>query len=117
MRIYPSYILVTLFLLYPGAGWADGVGNFDGLITWAFNVIDQLSVIAFSAALLVFFWGLAKFVLNAASSEDHKSGIALMTWGLLAFFVIVSIFGLVNFVQNSLGVEDKAMPGRPVITI
>ena len=118
MRLfYPPYIVLTLLLVHPVVVWGK-VSNFDGLMAWTLNLIEQLSVIAFSGALLVFFWGLVKFILHAGSSEDHKKGISLMTWGLVAFFVLVSIFAIVSFLQNSVGVDNtRGMPSHPTITI
>lgn len=63
------------------------------------NLIDLLIPIAFSLALLFFFWGLAKFIFHAGDQKTVEEGKRRMLWGVIALFVIVSIWGIIQFIQ------------------
>ncbi len=74
---------------------------------WLVGVIGLLIVVA----ILVFFWGLIKY-LTAVGEEKHK-GLIIMFYGILTIFVMVSLWGLVNFFKNALapiGVNNNVTP-------
>ncbi len=79
-------------------------------------LINILIPIVSALALLYFFWGLAKFIL-AQGNEDKKSeGRSVMTWGILALFVMVSIWGIINFFASDLGLVNNT-PSAPTIGV
>ena len=58
-------------------------------------------------ALITFFWGLVRYLFSAAGNEkSHEEGRNIMIWGTLALFVMVSVWGLVHFIQRSFGLTD-----------
>jgi hypothetical protein len=65
-------------------------------------LLNQLIYVAFSAALLVFIWGLARFIFHIGGENSSIDGKNLMVWGVIALFVISSIWGIVGFLQQSL---------------
>ena len=71
---------------------------FSGLIT-------SLIPIAFGAGLLVFFWGLAKFIYSAGDERKVEEGRHIMVWGLIALFVMASVWGIIKFIQTDLGLQ------------
>ena len=54
-------------------------------------------------ALLVFFWGLIKFIASAGDTEKRKDGKQFMVWGVVALFVMFAIWGIIAFINTSLG--------------
>jgi hypothetical protein len=67
-----------------------------------FGAIVQYSISLLAAiALLVFFWGLVKFI-RKAGEGDVKEGKAIMLWGIIALFIMISIWGIVRFMQHEL---------------
>jgi len=75
------------------------------------RVVASLIPIATGLALLFFIWSLAKFILNADNDEERKKGKQQMMWGIVALFVLVSIWGIVGFIGRTLGVgPDGAAP-------
>jgi len=77
------------------------IGIFKDLIYTTLPVLEGL-------ALLVFIWGLAKFIMKAGDEKSHEEGIALMKWGLLALFVMLSFTAIVAFFYGDLGfISDK----------
>jgi len=66
-----------------------------GLIKTSFAIVAGL-------ALLAFFWGLAKFLfINDGEEKTIEEGRRVMTWGVIALFVMVSVWGLVAFIQEA----------------
>ena len=91
---------------------ADGInGLLDTILGW----VNALIPIAFALALLLFFVAIAKFVLAAGDSTAQEEGRNLMVWGVIAIFVMASVFGLVTFLQLTLGVDNNTAPSQPTI--
>lgn len=77
-------------------GVKDLISAFGGLI-------NQLIVIVVAVALLVFLWGLAKFIFRVSGDEKAvEEGKRIMIWGLIALFIMVSVWGIIGFFQGSL---------------
>lgn len=53
-------------------------------------------------ALLTFFWGLVRFIFKVGGDEKVEEGRNLMVWGLVALFVMVSVWGIISFLQGEL---------------
>lgn len=72
-------------------------------------VIQILIAIAATLIFLYFFWGLVDYIRqDKATLEDAKRR---MLWGIIGVFVLVSIWGLVYFLQTAiLGTGGSAQP-------
>ena len=72
-----------------------------------FELTQQLLPLVVSLALLAFFWGVIRFILNINRGADSKeAGRGVLVWGVIALFVMVSIWGIVRFLQDTLGIES-----------
>lgn len=83
--------------------------NLQELIRSVGSVIDLLIPIAFAAGLLFFFWGLAMYIASAGNEEKKAEGRNIMVWGVVALFVMASVWGLVNFIGSALGLDNSQM--------
>jgi len=87
------------------------------LITAVGGLINPLIVILVGVALLVFFWGLAKFIFRVGGDENAvEGGKRLMIWGLIALFVMLSVWGIIRFMQNALLLPLPGSGGSPILT-
>jgi fumarate reductase subunit D len=77
-----------------------------GLIPLIQNIISALTPIVIALALLYFFWGLAKYILAAGSEEAKESGKNIMIWGIIALFVMVSVWGIIRILGDTLGIDQ-----------
>lgn len=68
-------------------------------------VISQLIKLTIGVGVLVFFWGLALFVFKSGDPNSHEEGRNKMVYGLIAIFVMFSVWGLVYFIQDALGLN------------
>ncbi len=89
--------------------------NVDTLLTNIGEIINSALPILVAAALLFFFYGLARFILASGGDEDaKKAGKHIMVWGVVALFVMVSVWGLVSFIGNALGIQQgQSLPNVP----
>jgi hypothetical protein len=72
------------------------------LIDSAYNIVnDYLLPLAFSLCLLYFFWGIAQYIRTGAGSEkDAGEGRSRMIYGVVALFVVFSIWGIIRFISS-----------------
>jgi hypothetical protein len=79
------------------------------------GIIQAIIPILIGAALLVFLWGVLKYLF----SKDAKSkteGTNFIIWGIISLFVMVALWGLVNILQSSfLGDANPSDPPREEI--
>ena len=70
------------------------------------SILNILIPILAAAALLVFFWGLVKFILKlGGDAKAVEEGRNKMVWGLISLFIIVSLWGIIYFFQRQLGLQ------------
>lgn len=84
-----------------------------GLLTLAQVILARMVPLLIGVAMLAFFWFLIEFIWKGKESPDEqKKGKTGMMYSILAIFVMVSIWGLVAFIGNVLGIgQGGAMPG------
>src|ERR1035437_3941728 len=88
---------LTAFVL-PLVSSAAPITTVSGVGSLIINTINNVLVpVIFAVAFIVFLWGAFQtFILGAGSDEVKEKGKSLMLWGLIGFFVMVSVCGLVN---------------------
>jgi len=81
-------------------GWFQSlVGSLGELISFTIPVLIALAV-------LLFIWGLIKFVFASGDDDSRNEGKKLMIWGVITLFVIVSIWGIVQLLNQITGVDQ-----------
>lgn len=61
--------------------------------------------------LLVFMYGMMKYMFKGSGSDTARAeGRKLMLWGLIGLFVMVSVWGLVGILANTIGHKSTALP-------
>lgn len=91
------------------------LGNITNIVTALGNIVNLLIPIAFAAALLFFFWGLAQYILSSGNEEAKEKGKQMMLWGILALFVMASIWGIVTFLGTALGITQSGSITVPTV--
>ncbi|MFA7302189.1 MAG: hypothetical protein WC030_00355 [Candidatus Paceibacterota bacterium] len=105
-------IAATTLLALPLVTSAAPLNNISDVGSFIINTINGVIVpVLFAVAFIVFLWGAFKTFIMGANSEDVKDeGKNLMLYGLIGFFVMVSIWGLVNILVGSVGFGDNTGP-------
>lgn len=69
------------------------------------DVLKSFIPILLGLAVLVFFWGLVKFINHADDEKALEEGKQLMIWGMIAIFVMVAFWGIIGWIQSNLGLD------------
>ncbi len=111
-RLSKIFSLALLFL--PMTVFA---GTFDDLIASAFTWLSLLVYVVMGIAMLLFFWGIIKYVMAGATNEEGRTDARnLIVYGIIGLFVMVTIWGLVYFLAGTFGIGiggTTAIPGLP----
>ncbi|MDD5050443.1 MAG: hypothetical protein PHV93_01745 [Candidatus Pacebacteria bacterium] len=83
----------------PMLAFAAGI---DGLINFAQNILTKLVPLFISAAVVLFLYGVLTYILAGGDEEKRSAGRNTMIYGIIAIFVMVSVWGLVNLLRDSL---------------
>lgn len=95
----------------PLMAFAQSFTALDSIVAGIGGIVTALVPIAFAAALLFFFWGLAKYIMASGNEEAQAAGKTMMLWGVVALFVMSSIWGLIAFLQTTVGVDPSKTTG------
>jgi len=76
------------------------------------EIIDALIPIIIGLAVLVFIWGILKYVV-AKSDEDQTEARKIIVSGVIILFVMVSIWGLVSLLGETLDLDEGYVPRGP----
>lgn len=65
-------------------------------------ILNPLIYLLAGLAILVFLWGCFLFVANADDDKKREEGKKQIFWGLIGLTIIFSVYGILNFIQNTL---------------
>ena len=74
-----------------------------GLFTLAGNLLKMALPLIISLAVVWFIYNVFRFVIASSSDEEKAKAKTQMVWGIVAIFVMVSIWGLVAILQSTFG--------------
>ncbi len=81
-------------------------GFFNAILAFINSVLIPLVL---GLAFLMFIWGVFKyFILGGADSEKQAEGKSLMIYAIAGFVIILSFYGLVNFITTGFGFNSGA---------
>lgn len=92
------------------ASAATTISNVSDVGSFIINTINNVFVpVLFALAFIVFIYGAFKtFIIGANSEEVKEEGKSLMLWGLIGFFVMVSVWGLVNILTGTVSFSSTS---------
>lgn len=83
------------------------IRNLTGLFNCGIGIAGYFIAIAILLAFIFFLWGVMTFMMNAEDQTKRTEGRWFMIWGTVALFVMVSVWGFVQILQNTFGVGGK----------
>lgn len=97
----------------PSSGNPANILNFMNLLNKVFAAIVPIMV---ALALIYFIYGLAEYILESGDTGKKEEGRTRMIYGTIAMFVVASVWGLVAFMQDAIGVSGRyAQPAPSVV--
>ena len=118
-KIIKNSIILSALVSNAGIAFAQGAGgdvlpsicpggtDTLGHILNFFTCLISQSIIPLLITLSVafFIWGVGQYMLNANDSTKREEGRKFMVWGIIALFVIVSIWGLIKILTGTFGIN------------
>ncbi len=109
--------LAPLFAFAQASAPAQGqsIDKLGAFLQQFIGFIDNYLVpLLFAIAFIVFIFGIFRyFILGGADEEKRSQGKSLMLWGMIGFFVMVSIWGILNLFVHSFGFGSDSRPDLP----
>ena len=76
--------------------------TFSTVVFGLVGVINLLTWLLSGIALLIFLWGVVRFISHGADKDAYKEGKQLMFWGILALFIIFSLTAILYMMCGAL---------------
>ena len=100
-------LITVSTLLSPAFAYAQDVYDIFNVIT---GVLRQAITVAFVFIIVAFFWGMTLFIRNIGEEKALEEGKKWILWSIIALFVTVSIWGILGFIQGSVGIPPVIIP-------
>lgn len=87
------------------------------VIDSAFAIVTSTLIpMAFALCFFYFVWGVAKYIRTSAAGNDAtKEAKKVMVSGIIGLFIAFSIWGIIKFIQNELGIPGIEVIDKPAI--
>ena len=89
-----------------------------GICSLALNFLYIINTILvpllFAIAFLMFLYGVAQaYIFSKGDQEAVQKGHLAILWGIIGFVVMISLWGLVNVVATTFGLQNQSLPSLP----
>ena len=79
-----------------------GTALLDRIVTY---LIDPAVKVVFTLGLFMFLWGMVEFLWALKDGKVQDTGKDHMIWGLVGMFIMVSVYGIIALIMNTLGID------------
>ena len=97
---WARHLAIASIVLVPNIAFAAAPRNFAELAETVVRIIDSATGVLIVAGFVVYFWGIWENILEF--EEDNEKRKAYFWWGLVVLFVMVSIWGIINLLKNTI---------------
>ncbi len=66
------------------------------------NIVYPIIELMFGLAVLIFAWGVLQFVIHGDDEGARDTGKATMLWGTAGLFIMVSAWGIIYLISNTI---------------
>ena len=100
-KLYSSIIAAASALPFIALAQTD---KLTGVAENVLKTVNVVVTIVFVFAILIFGWGIVRFIAAAGDAEKVKKAKSMIVWGVVGIAVLASVFGLIGFLQSYFGV-------------
>ncbi|MBA3732831.1 hypothetical protein H0W91_00455 [Patescibacteria group bacterium] len=109
-------VIYAVMAFSPAFAFAQGnLSGLSQLVTAIGQIIAKIIPIMFALAIIFFFWGVIQFLRGAGDPKAQEQGKSHMIYGVIAIAVMVSVYGLVIWLQNALGISTVTAVPLPTV--
>lgn len=112
--MYIKIFITVGALLFPAITMAQTLGDILVLFT---RIINALMPFIVALAVLFFIWGVFQFVKSAGNEDERTEGRDKMIYGIIGIFVMVSVWGFVNLLDNTFRLDSDYIPPLPTFPL
>lgn len=106
-KIICGGVLLTPFM-------ALAAQDVESLIDKILGIINLVIPLLIAVAVVIFLYGVVKYITAGASEESRKEARSVMLYGIIGLFVMVAVWGLVNVLVETFNL-DTHIPRVPEI--
>ena len=103
-KVIYSAISFLPTLAFAVAAPTTNLGFLTTLVNQIGSAIKALIPVIFGLAIIYFFWGLVQYIRSAGDPKKASEGKSIMIYGIIAIAVMVSVYGLVAWLQGAVGI-------------
>jgi TM2 domain-containing membrane protein YozV len=107
------FLFTTIAFLSPLFALAEFPTSFVGFICLLVDLINTTIPVLVSIAFLIFFFGIARFILSAGDAKGIAEGKSFMIYGILGVFLLVSFWGIMQFMLDQFEFGPRTLPTLP----
>jgi len=85
------------------------------LVEKIMSILNVVIPLLIALAVVIFLWGVVQYITAGGDEEKRKEARNTMIWGIVGLFVMVAVWGLVNVLVSTFGLETTVpqVPGLP----
>jgi uncharacterized membrane protein len=97
--------------LFVAVAYAQGITQVDSILESIINNLIRPGITLLTALAVVYFvYGVFEFVKNSASEDGVRTGGRHIIWGIIGLFIMVSAWGIIGLICNTVGCQDSSPP-------
>jgi len=106
-----KYLALGALSFLPAVAFAQisATGGIDSVFNALQDLFNYIFPILLLIAVFIIIWGIFQFILNAGDEEARKSGRSKILWGIVGVFLMLSVWGLINILVNTINVDRNAI--------
>lgn len=74
-------------------------------------IMKPIVWLLFAVAFLYFVYGIFQFIKNVDDQGERETGKNNMLYGIIGMVIMVSVFGIINIIAGTIGVEEPTPGG------
>ncbi len=117
IKVFPTLFVSNILFLFVFTLTSAQLGDLIDSTEQASQLVNLFTSIAVAIAFLFFFWNLGKFILKSDDEKTKEQAVRRMGWSSLAIFFIVSIWGVIGFIGELVGIDQDPGGGSDPINI
>ena len=105
--MYRKIFITAGSFLFPTIAMAQTLSTILGIFS---KIVSALMPFVVGLAVLFFMFGVLQFIRASGNEDEITEGRNRMIYGIIGIFVMVSVWGLVNLLDSTFGLNSGLIP-------